>query len=119
MPALGDYWSAVAVGELDPTMLNAVTTGTSGAVSFDAPGVLIRACTMVVRGSAGVSAGAVQLQATVDGTNWFNVGTPVTVAASTNTGFYTTLHATAVRATVSTAVVGGTVTVDLAIDGQT
>ncbi len=118
MPSITDFWAAVAAGELNPAVLNAATTGTSAAVGFDPPAVLIRAVTMVVRGSAGIASGAVQLQATVDNANWFAVGAPVTAVASTNTGQYATLHALAVRATVSTTIVGGTVTVDLAIDGM-
>lgn len=63
--------------------------------------------------SAGVSAGAVQLQGSLDGVNWFNIGaalttaTPTTVFQQSTTG----LPARFVRATISTVITGGTVTV--------
>jgi hypothetical protein len=117
VPSQADFWSAVSSGKTGLAVLNGVTTGNSTAVALDS-GASIRTATMVVRGSAGISAGAVQLQGTLDGTNWYNVGSPVTAVASANVGFTAPLHATQIRAVVSTTIVGGTVTVDLAADAQ-
>lgn len=99
-------------GFLSANNLSAVTTGTGNGVALPG-GLLVREVTMVVRGSAGISAGAVQLEATIDGTNWFAVGAAVTAVASTNVGQTATVTARAVRTRVSTTVVGGTVSTDL------
>lgn len=66
--------------------------------------------TLVTISSAGISAGAVQLQGSVDNVNWANIGTPLTLTAST----VQATNATGspfqfVRANVSTGVTGGTV----------
>ena|SRR6185312_358626 len=66
--------------------------------------------TLVTIASAGVSAGAVQLQGSLDNVNWANLGTPLTLTAST---VQTTSVAGApfqfIRANVSTNLTGGTV----------
>jgi hypothetical protein len=67
---------------------------------------------MVVTTSAGVTGGVVQLQGSLDGTNWFNLpGTSsvTTSAASTTTAATATCAARFIRAAVTTAITGGTV----------
>jgi hypothetical protein len=59
--------------------------------------------------SAGISAGTVQLQGSLDNANWVNLGSPITLAASsTQAVSVTNLPYQYVRA-VSAGVVGGTV----------
>jgi len=70
---------------------------------------------MAVTTSAGVSGGVVQLQGSLDGTNWFNM--PATSNVTTNAATTTFLvvppacPASFVRATITTLITGGTVTV--------
>lgn len=117
MVSEADFQQAVINGKQALAGLSAVTTGTSAALTLD-NSMLIRSATLIVRGSAGISAGAVQLQGTLDNSNWFNVGSPLTAVASTNVQQYSNLHAIGIRATISTAIVGGTVTTDLAADAM-
>jgi hypothetical protein len=66
--------------------------------------------TLVTISSAGISAGAVQLQGSLDNLNWANLGTPITLTASTvQTVSVTGAPFRFVRANVSTNVTGGTV----------
>ena len=75
--------------------------------------------TMYVKGGAGVSSGAVQLESSPTGSlsaepsqlDWVAVGSPVTVTASTTLKATSTEASRFVRARVSTAVVGGQATV--------
>jgi len=73
---------------------------------------------MAVVTSAGVSAGVVQLQGSLDGTNWFNL--PATSSQSTsaaNTTYLVTppaCPALFIRAGITTVITGGTVTVIVA-----
>lgn len=63
--------------------------------------------------SAGVSAGGVQLQGSLDGTNWYPLGAALPCAAA-STVFQqavTAIPSRFVRANISTTVVGGTVDV--------
>jgi hypothetical protein len=69
--------------------------------------------TMAAVTSAGVSAGTVQLQGSLDGNNWFNIGAPVNTNAA-GTVFPLSAGATParfVRAQITVAITGGTVTV--------
>jgi hypothetical protein len=67
---------------------------------------------IVAVASAGVSAGAVQLQGSMDGVSWFNIGAALASAApgvfQQSTGAVPSRY---VRGNVSTAVVGGTIDV--------
>ena len=68
--------------------------------------------TLVTIASAGVAAGTVQLQGSLDNLNWVNLGTAITLTASTvqTTGAAITgLPYQFIRASVGTAVSGGTV----------
>jgi hypothetical protein len=69
--------------------------------------------TIVAVTSAGVAAGAVQLQGSMDNVSWFNIGAPLPCAAASSvfqqsTG---TTPARYIRGNVSTLVTGGTVDV--------
>lgn len=66
--------------------------------------------TMEVIAGAGVTAGVVALQGSLDNANWFNMGTVTTNAAGVfvvNVGNFPVRY---VRAAITTAIVGGTVT---------
>jgi hypothetical protein len=84
-------------------------------------GIVCRnAAIMVVTSSAGVSAGSVQLQGSLDGTNWYSLGSAVTTSTASTTfapvvvtGAFTRY----VRANIATAITGGTVTVTVGING--
>lgn len=68
--------------------------------------------TMVVVTSAGVTAGAVQLQGSLDGVNWFNIGTAIsTTTASAVLALAAAPGTThiALRANVTTPIAGGTI----------
>jgi hypothetical protein len=92
----------------------AATTGAGNAASFNAtaPGL----AKIYITGSAGVGAGAVQLEEAHDpnyGGTWSAIGAPVTVVASTTKVVSATGPFGALRARISTNVTGGTVDVDL------
>lgn len=109
---------AYASGLPPVTSLSAASTVSAG-TALD--GVVVRPnAVMVVNSSAGVSAGAVQLQGSLDGTNWFSLGSAVsTTTASTvfapvvETGAYVRY----VRAAVTTAITGGTVSATVGLHG--
>lgn len=108
--------------------LSGVTTGT-GTTFFtfqqangpgaSGPSVPFAFFSMVVVASAGTSAGAVAIQVSLDGTNWFQPATSQTVGGATNPvataapgvfGIALNFPAIAVRAVVTTTIVGGTIT---------
>lgn len=69
--------------------------------------------TMAAVTSAGVTGGTAQLQGSLDGVNWFNLGAAVNLNAA-NTVFPLSVGASAarfVRAQITGAMVGGTVTI--------
>jgi|SRR6516164_818420 hypothetical protein len=75
---------------------------------------------MVVTSSAGVSAGSVQLQGSLDSVNWYSLGSAVstTSASTTFTPVIVTGTATRyVRANIATAITGGTVTATVGVNG--
>jgi hypothetical protein len=90
---------------------SAATTGSGTAKVTNA-----RELTIYIVGSAGVASGAVQLEEAHDpayaGT-WQAIGSPVTVVADSVKTVKTTGAFLAVRARISTTVVGGTVTVHI------
>jgi hypothetical protein len=97
---------------LHSLLQSAATTGNGTAKELK----YAREIGVYIVGSAGVSAGAVQLEESHDpayvGT-WQAIGSPVTVAADTVKSVKTTGAFIAVRARISTNIVGGTVTVHL------
>jgi len=92
---------------------NAATTGNGVVVDLKGE---VRETTLYIIGSAGVGAGAIQLETADDvayaGT-WAAIGSPVTVVASAQLIVQKTGCLRAVRARISTTVTGGTVTCKL------
>lgn len=89
--------SAVSATSATPTVLDGVVMRTNSL--------------LVVVTGAGVSAGAVKIQASMDGTNWYAVGSPLSVSAANTV--YTqagTVPGRYFRALVSTTITGGTIT---------
>jgi hypothetical protein len=90
----------------------AATTGNGTAVQLDG---LSREHVFYIVGSSGVASGAVQIEEAHDSTyggTWAAVGAAVTVAADTTKVVHLTGCVGALRARISTVVVGGTVSVD-------
>lgn len=103
----------VAVGAGPVTSLSAATTGNGTALNGGAPH---SNHVMVATTSSGVSAGAVQLQGSLDNVAWVSLGSPLTcaVASTTSAQAQTAQPYQYLRAVVTTTVVGGTVTVLIA-----
>ena len=74
---------------------------------------------MTVTTSSGVSAGDVQLEGSLDGVNFFNLGSAVsTTSASTTTQVTATAALVRyVRAAVTTAITGGTISASVGVNG--
>jgi hypothetical protein len=71
--------------------------------------------TIVAATSAGVAAGGVQLQGSLDGVSWFNIGAALPCAAASSVFQQSTgvTPARYIRGNVSTLVTGGTVTITI------
>jgi hypothetical protein len=67
---------------------------------------------LVVTTSSGVSAGAVQLLGSLDGVNWYDLGSPVSTSAESATTAVLVANSPAqyLCAAITTAITGGTVT---------
>lgn len=108
---------AYATGLPPAESLSAVSAVGAGTVL---DGVVVRPnAILVVTSSAGVSAGAVQLEGSLDQTNWFNIGSAVTTSAASTTTVVSSTSAFArfVRAAVTTAITGGTVSATVGLHG--
>lgn len=72
---------------------------------------------LVVVTSAGVTAGAVQLLGSIDNVNWYALGAPVTTntASTVFTVPVANTPTRSLRARITTAIVGGTVTANVAM----
>ena|ERR1700757_3470773 len=107
----------VVNGALPITSLSAVSA-TGGGTALDNT-VARSNHNLVITTSAGVSAGAVKLEGSLDNSNWFQLVAPITTAAATTTyqGAVANIPARYVRANVSTTITGGTVTVLVASSG--
>jgi hypothetical protein len=104
------------VGARPLTSLSAVSA-TGGGTALDG-GVVRQNAVMVVTASAGTTAGSVQLQGSLDNTNWYSLGSAVsTTTAATTQVTVTTAFSRYVRANVATAISGGTVTVLVGVSG--
>lgn len=102
-----------------PSVVSLTAVSATGAGSvLDGLTVRQNAC-MSVTTSAGVSAGSVQLQGSLDGTNFYNLGSAVsTTAASTTTQVtVTSAFSRYVRGNVGTGITSGTVTVSVGLSG--
>ncbi|MEB3023915.1 hypothetical protein [[Mycobacterium] crassicus] len=68
--------------------------------------------------STGTTAGAVQLQGSLDGVGWFNLGAPVsTTAAGTTQLVVASAYARYFCAAITTAIVGGKVSASVGVSG--
>lgn len=109
---------AVTTVGLEPAVSLSAVSAVGAGTALD--GAVVRStAVMSTTTSAGVSAGAVQLQGSLDGAHWFNLGSPTsTTAASTTTQtVVSSAFARYVRAAVTTAVTGGTVTASVGVAG--
>lgn len=99
-----------------PSLTNVSAVSTGSVVD----GATVRStAVLAVTTGTGVSAGAVQLQGSLDGQNWFNVGSAVTTsAASTTTQLVAdSAYAQYFRASITTAIVGGKVWACIGVSG--
>lgn len=93
-----------------PPVQSLTAASATSATSTVLDGVVMRTnSTLVVVTGAGVSAGAVTIQGSLDGTNWYAIGSALSVSAA-NTLYHQTgtVPARFFRAVVSTTVTGGT-----------
>lgn len=90
--------------------LTAATATTAPSTALDAATIRPNAVLVVTTG-AGVSAGGIQLQMSLDGTNFVNVGSALAVSAANTTYSQTSTSAFGryFRAVVSTNITGGSV----------
>jgi hypothetical protein len=114
----GNATQAYTSGVVPLKSLSAVSS-TGGGTALD--GLAVRAvAVMVVSSSAGVSAGSVQLQGSLDGTNWYSLGSAVSTS-SASTVFTPVVVSSAysryVRANVATGITGGTITALVGLSG--
>lgn len=96
---------------MPPAKSLSAASATGAGTALD--GIVARATqVMVVTTSAGVSAGSVQLQGSLDNVNWYPLGSAVTTSAASTTSVVTVTNSLArfVRANVATVITGGTVT---------
>jgi hypothetical protein len=97
------------------TNVSAVSSGTA------LDGLSLRSTVaMVLNSSAGVSAGSVQLQGSLDNVNWYNLGTAVSTTTASTVFAPVVVSATAARyarASVVTAITGGTISATVAVSG--
>jgi hypothetical protein len=108
---------AYSLGQPPAVSLTAVSA-TGPGTALD--GLCVRTnAVMAVTISAGVSAGSVQLQGSLDNQNWFSLGSAVSTTTASTTTAVTVTNALArfVRANVATAITGGTVTVSVGVNG--
>jgi hypothetical protein len=114
---LGNSVQASTNGVRPIASLTAVSA-TGGGTALD--GLAGRTTAVIaVTTSAGVSAGSVALQGSLDGTNWYALGSAVTTsAASTTTAVIVTgTAARFVRANAATTITGGTVSASVGLSG--
>jgi hypothetical protein len=105
------------VGPVQSLAAQSATTATP--VVLDA-GTVRPNATLVVTTSAGTSAGVIQLQASMDGINWWNVSSgSITTSAASTTSQVTSTSAFGrfFQAKITTTVTGGTVTAWVAASG--
>jgi hypothetical protein len=108
---------AVTTTGLEPAVslstVSAVGTGTA------LDGAVVRpVAVMSTTASTGTTAGAVQLEGSLDRVNWFNLGSAVsTTAAGTTQTVVSSAYVRYVRAAITTAITGGTVTASVGVAG--
>lgn len=109
-----------------PQTLGITPAASLSSVSAAGPGTALdglslrSTAVLVVTSGAGVSAGSVQLQGSLDGTNWYNLGSAVSTTTASTVFTPVIVTATAarfVRANVATAITGGTVSASVGLSG--
>jgi hypothetical protein len=116
--SLGNHLGVYSLGVAPVVSLSGKSATSSTPVVLD--GLSLRTvATMVVTTSSGVSAGAVQLQGSLDSVNWVNLGSAVsTTAASTSTQVsVTAANARYFRAAITTTITGGTISASVGCSG--
>jgi hypothetical protein len=113
----GDSTQTSTNGVRPIASLTAVSA-TGGGTALD--GLAVRTTAVLsVTTSAGVSAGSVALQGSLDGTNWYALGSPVTTSAASTTTAVIVAGTAArfARANVATTITGGTVSASVGLSG--
>lgn len=112
----GNRISPYSLGLAPIVSLNNVSAIGAGTVL---DGLAIRsAAVLSVTAATGVTAGAVQLEGSLDGANWFSLGDAIsTTAAGTTQKVVSSAYAQYFRASVTTAVVGGKVSASVGVSG--
>jgi len=102
---------------MEPAVSLAGVSAVGAGTALD--GAVVRStAVMSTTASAGTTAGAVQLEGSLDNANWVNLGSAVsTTAAGTTQTVVSNAYARYVRAAVTTAITGGTVTVSVGVAG--
>lgn len=97
-----------------PAQLLVAVSANPGTVPFLDNGECLANHSIQVTAGVGVTAGSVQLQGSLDGVSWFNLGTAVaTTAPGTSGANAAGFPARYVRANIATPITGGTVTVSV------
>lgn len=115
--SLGNRVAVYSLGLAPAVSLSAVSAVGAG-TALD--GLTVRSSAVIaVTTSSGVSAGDVQLEGSLDGANWYALGSAVSTstASSTSATVVTDSLFRYVRAAVTTAITGGTVTVSVGVSG--
>lgn len=105
-------------GQAPVQSINAQSTVQNGA-AYDGLVTRTVAC-MVVVSSTGVTAGSVQMQGSLDGTNWYNLGSAVSTTTASTVFAPVIVNATAfrlLRAAIVTLISGGTISASVACSG--
>lgn len=117
LPTNGTGVLVVGTG-LSPVVSLSAVSATGAGTALDG-GVCHSNHTLVVTTSAGVTAGAVQLQGSMDGVSWLNMGSAVSTTAA-NSIYYLALAnqpMRLIRANVTTTITGGTITATVGTAG--
>lgn len=108
----GTFTLVTAAGTTPFTTLSAQSALNTHGTAQDG-GTLHSIAIMQVSSGAGVSAGSVQMEGSIDGTNWFSLGSAVNTNAASTVFAPVIVTGTAVRyvrASIATGITGGTIT---------
>jgi len=103
---------------IEPVVSLSAVSAVGAGTALD--GAVVRStAVLAVTTSAGVTAGAVQLEGSLDGSHWFNLGSAqsTTTASTTTQTVVSSAAARYVRAAITTAITGGTVTAWVGLSG--
>lgn len=116
-PSQADYRALNSMGKMVEKAIDASTNGTSSVYKLDT-NTLIRALTAVIKTTGLITVGAVIIEGTINGTDWFGIGGTVVLSSNNIVAIhFNDGPIKSVRARVSTAIVGGgNVTIDFLLD---